>query len=62
MDKRRDVHISAFDFSIVREAFRAMPADGMLAIDQEKWAAKMLEDLTGVTVVDPEILRLIIRK
>jgi hypothetical protein len=55
--------ISALDFHTLRSAFKSLVAEGLLP--EAMWvghAEEMIRDLTGSSVVDPEIILRIIRK
>ena len=55
--------VSALDFHTLRSAFKSLVAEGLLP--EAMWlrhAEEMVRDLTGSSVVDPEIILRIIRK
>ena len=55
--------VSALDFQTLRSAIKSLVAEGLLP--EAMWlrhAEEMVRDLTGSTVVDPEIVLQIIRK
>ena len=63
MDDDTDSPVSALDFHTLRSAFKSLVAEGLLP--EAMWlrhAEEMVRDLTGSSVVDPEIILRIIRK
>lgn len=63
MNDDTDSPVSALDFHTLRSAFRSLVAEGLLP--EAIWvrhAEEMVRDLTGSSVVDPEIVLQIIRK
>lgn len=63
MNDDTDRPVSALDFHTLRSAFRSLVAEGLLP--EAIWvrhAEEMVRDLTGSSVVDPEIVLQIIRK
>ena len=63
MNDDADSSVSALDFHTLRSAFKSLVAEGLLP--EAMWvghAEEMIKDLTGSSVVDPEIILRIIRK
>jgi hypothetical protein len=63
MNDHTDSPVSALDFHTLRSAFRSLVAEGLLP--EAMWvrhAEEMVRELTGSSVVDPEIILQIIRK
>jgi hypothetical protein len=63
MNDHTDSPVSALDFHTLRSAFRSLVAEGLLP--EAIWvrhAEEMVRELTGSSVVDPEIILQIIRK
>lgn len=63
MNDHTDGPVSALDFQTLRSAFRSLVAEGLLP--EAIWvrhAEEMVRELTGSSVVDPEIILQIIRK
>lgn len=62
MDNRFDTSLCAHDYWIIRDCFRTLVMDGLPEHDWVEVAENMVRDLTGATVVDPDIVLHIIRK